>query len=106
MICSLLEGRLQRKLEEEQPLDYSLASYGLELKDDELAIRQSSSREVVGSASVSDIFQALLMEPNVVRKLMSTGGCWFIYDIAYCKSLVIVIYVNNFSIASFCSNNL
>ena len=34
--------------------------------------------------SGADIFSALLSEPDLWRKMMSTGGCWFIYDIAYC----------------------
>ena len=35
--------------------------------------------------STADVFSKMMSEPDLWRKLMSTGGCWFIYDIAYCK---------------------
>lgn len=72
-------------------MDTGFTLNGQEGKDT-LNTSKSSSSTRIGSEDdqligygPESVIQTLLREPNVWRKLLATGGCWFIYDIAYCE---------------------
>jgi len=89
VICSLWETRQQALREEEE---FRSTGFTLNGQNERGLVNanKSTSSTLMGSEDEQlagygpeSVMQMLLREPNVWRKLLATGGCWFIYDIAY-----------------------
>jgi hypothetical protein len=115
VICSVIEARLQ-EIEEERISQFTRLDFQGYCGKDERVDEEEVAEQVVlphcqyvrgmcvckycwmcclsqqgtDPTSGAVVFSTLLSEPDLWRKMMSTGGCWFIYDITYCECSVLL----------------
>ena len=76
VICSILENNLNQQNAEE------LIANGRRMS------RQGQSRDDVMELAKSKMIADILSQRETWINLLVTGGCWFIYDVAYCKMVL------------------
>jgi len=55
--------------------------------------RQGQSTDELMESAKSRLIGNILTQRETWMNLMVTGGCWFLYDVAYCKMMIIVVMI-------------
>jgi len=81
VLCSILENHQSKK---KQMIDNDRCG---------TVHRQGQSTDELMESAKSRLIGDILTQRETWINLMVTGGCWFLYDVAYCKMMIIVVMI-------------
>jgi PHS family inorganic phosphate transporter-like MFS transporter len=80
VLCSILENHRSKKL-----------MIGNDRSG--TALRQGRSTDELMESAKSRLIGDILSQRETWTNLLVTGGCWFLYDVAYCKMIIMMIII-------------